>query len=190
METPDSKRVVYIVTGPESTGSTLIAQIIACSLNLTHSLQDWNGRGQIGEMGENFIVLHRSQPSKTCGFISLSQFEDMFPGYELKFVLCTRDRNVSAASNFSRRGKASSLQNEEVERALSIMNDIMSSRHPFYVWSYETFMLLKNSYLKSLYDTFIGSCRRLDVADSLLVDGNAKFVVRLPGSHDGPREQP
>lgn len=171
-------RMAIIVTGPECSGSTYIAQILAYCMDLDASFQGWDGRGQIGALGDPYIVLHRSQPNKTHGFISLAQFESMFPGYELKFVLCTRDRTVSAMSNLARRGKTAEVQSEEEQRALNIMLDIMNSRHPFYVWSYETFMFLKSAYLKVLFTSFIRPVRAIEIDESTIIDGNMKFIAR------------
>jgi hypothetical protein len=169
-------RVAIIVTGPECSGSTYIAQILAYSMDLDPTFQGWNGRGQIGALGDPCIVLHRSQPNKAHGFIPLAQFESMFPGYELKFVLCTRDRTVSAMSNLARRGKDAEIQASEEAEALRIMLDVMNSRHSFYIWSYETFMFLKSAYLNVLFASFIRPMRHIDIDESTIIDGNVKFI--------------
>jgi hypothetical protein len=169
-------KVAIIVTGPECSGSTYIAQILAYCMNLDPTFQGWDGRGQIGALGDRYIVLHRSQPNRVHGFIPLVQFETMFPGYELKFILCTRDRTVSAMSNLARRGKDAEVQASEEAQALRIMLDIMNSHHRFHIWNYETFMFLKSAYLNVLFTSFIRPMRQIGIDESNIIDGNVKFI--------------
>lgn len=173
-----AKKTAVIITGPESTGSTLTAQIVAHALGLGGGFQEWHGRGLLGEIGDELLVLHRSMPYGEGNFLTLRQYEKLFDGYELKFVLCTRDRTIAGMSNMTRRDKTPRQQHEEVEKALGIMKNIMSSGHPVLVWSYETFMLLKGAYTDVLCN-FLNAVWSFRIEDDFFIDGNVKFIERI-----------
>ena len=169
--------IAYIITGPECSGSSFIAQVVAHACGVDSVFQQWDGRGQLGEIGDKIIILHRSQPyGPECDFISLREFEGMYEGYELRFILTTRDRSISAVSNSKRRNRTPELQAEHEQRALTIMREIMASDHRFFVWSYETFMFLRHSYLQQLYLTFVETDTPFYPPDCSIVDANKKYV--------------
>lgn len=169
--------IAYIITGPECSGSSFIAQVVAHACGVDNVFQQWDGRGQVGNVGDKVIVLHRSQPyGPECTFINLREIEGVYEGYELRFILTTRDRSISAVSNLRRRNRSAELQAHHEQRALMIMREIMASNHRFYIWSYETFMFLRNSYLKLLYD-FVDTDTPFYPPDDSIVDANKKYVV-------------
>lgn len=175
---PPERKTVYIITGPESSGSTFIAQIIAYVVGLGDSFQDWNGRGQLGEVGDNVVVLHRSQPHGDSLYLTIDQLEVMFPHYTLKFIICTRDKTIMCMSNIERRNKSVLQQHAEHDHAIRIMKSIMCSAHPFFIWSYETFMLMKNAYLDVLYP-YLGALRPFELSEDSFKDANIRFIEKI-----------
>lgn len=169
-------KTAIIVTGPECSGSTFIAQIVAHTFRLGGLFQEWSGRGQLGD---SVVVLHRSQPHGDGHYLTLEQFEDLFPGYILKFIVCTRDRTVMGMSNLARRNKDAHQHHIEIERAISIMKDVIASRHPVFLWSYETFMLLQNVYLDTLLPFLGEGASKFSLSEELFKDGNLKFIVKI-----------
>jgi len=162
------------VLGPESSGSSLIARIVSANLN-QHAITEYNG---VNFNAERFKhrVCHRSLPSayrKGPNWPDIDLWLTKFKDYDINFILCTRDLNISERSrrtrNFRTTGRGHSEESEEARR---IMSDILTRELPSFIWSYETFMYLKVDYLRQLN-------RFLEIKAELLPelkDGNLKFL--------------
>lgn len=169
--------IVYVITGPECSGSSFIAQVIAHACGVDSTFQQWDGRGQLGRLGDKIIILHRSQPyGPDLRFITMRELETIYENYELRFILTTRDRSISAVSNKHRRNRPIDLQIEHEERALVIMKEIMSSQHRFFIWSYETFMFLRDAYLHQLYARLVDTTTPFYPSNASIKDANKKYV--------------
>lgn len=167
------KNKCVFVIGPESTGSMLAAKICSHVLGID-SYGQWNGVAW-SDRGHH-KVCHRSLPYGTPPqYPDIQQWvAENQDSHELYFVLTTRDITISELSRFERWSRSFEESRKESEIACRILVDVISAGHRNMVWSYESFMFLGNSYLRSLYDF-------LDVASDFspeLVDANAAKVIR------------
>ena len=82
----------YIITGPESSGSTFIAQVIAYYLGATKNINDWNGHQHLNSLKPDIQVHHISQPHGRKGikYDTLKKMKERFKGMDLYFILTTR----------------------------------------------------------------------------------------------------
>lgn len=162
-----------LVVGPESSGSMLIAKACAHALKIAEFGQ-WNGVGWVGK--DDHKLCHRSLPYDTPSqFPDIAQWLSDHEAYEVKFILVTRDITMSELSRFQRWGKPFEQSERESKRAQQIMKEIMKGDQPYFIWSYETFMFLGESYLKDLY-AYLGV--ESDFMPSL-VDGNRDKVAKI-----------
>jgi len=147
-----------IVVGPESSGSMLIAKICAHALDLAE-FGDWNGVGGIGDDKVGDKVIHRSLPyGDPPIFPNIKNWiEEYGNSHELYFVLTTRDISMSEVSRHNRWSKTFKQSTVESDKAREILTGIMKDESDldYIIWSYESFMFLKEDYLQTLYD-FIG----------------------------------
>ena len=163
--------------GPESTGSMLVARILAHVLEIEPYGQ-WNGVGW-NDRGKHRIC-HRSLPFDIPPrYPNIDQWISSNEGdYDLYFVLTTREIALSESSRMSRFKKPNDQVECESIRAREIMADIMQRDVNLFIWSYETFMFLGIDYLRMLY-RFIGVESDFIPA---LVDGNKKKIKALRGT--------
>lgn len=90
---------IFIITGPESSGSVFISQVIANYVGATKNIDDWNGYGYCKSLKPNIKILHRSQPFQSENkYFTLKQFKEEFKGMELYFILTTRYHEFSNLS--------------------------------------------------------------------------------------------
>ena len=69
----------FIITGPESSGSAFIAQVIAYYVGATNNINDWSGHGYCKSLKPNIKILHRSQPWCNANqYFTLKQFKEEF----------------------------------------------------------------------------------------------------------------
>lgn len=169
------------VVGPESSGSRLISRIVAHVLGV-RDFEAWDGAGC--RSGPVHRVWHESLPAGDVpAFPDIDRMiAEHRDGYEIVFVLATRDITISEGSRIERFSKPLTQVREESRRARDIMQALMRSEWKTFVWSYETFMFLGIDYLKRLYDF-------LDVRSDFippLVDGNRERLTggRLPFRHN------
>ena len=178
------KKNCIFVTGPESSGSTLIAKVI----NEALCNQSWNGRGfnccddprcdiENGYMApcqpKESLVCHRSLP-----------FDDSWPPiaewnkfYTPKYVICTRDSNVCRVSQLSRfKWKDDETLANEKKKAVGILNELIYDKDiPTFIWSYETYILLDKVYLHLLAD-FLEIPRHCFDKITPPLNGNLKYI--------------
>jgi hypothetical protein len=176
MENND-KKCVFIV-GPEGSGSKLIAKICSHVMGI-HDFGTWNGSG----CSENAInkVVHRSLPygnppqyPHIDHWISSNRTE-----YQIYFILTTRDIGISELSRHFKYAKSHQQSKDESERARQIMIEILNSHNNVFIWSYETFMFLKETYLRLLYSF-------LDVSSDFipeLNDANKNKILYIKEMH-------
>jgi len=173
----------FVITGPESSGSVYISKIIAHVVGKS-SFGDWPGYGLCGQIGDDIVVLHRSQPFMEWNkYFTLDQFKEMFDGYQIYFICTTRDITISNISKVNRFGRNQQACAENLQKSRSIVAEILANQELSIIWSYETFIYLGPAYLEILY-------RFLNVRSNFypdnIIDGNTKY---LPNSVDFFREQ-
>jgi hypothetical protein len=151
---------IFII-GPESSGSTLIAKIIADVLGYP----SWSGRGfnccDDGQCdAENGyarpckhverLICHRSLPFKHH-WPPIDAWNQAYSG---KYIICTRDKNICRHSQHARfKWKNDNLLQEEESKVITLLDNILNNEEsPTYIWSYETYLLLGKTYLNLLSD--------------------------------------
>jgi len=154
----------FVVLGPESSGSTLIAKTIATAIGV----KDYNGRFWSKSNKRGDKVCHRSLPygGKEKHYPPLDEFKE-----PCKFILCTRDMNCVSLSKEKKHSELIEDIQKHNETARQMMHKLMETRNCF-IWSYETFLFLREPYLQLLYE-FLGI--KSDYFP-FLRDGNKKWV--------------
>ena len=168
------RKKAFIITGPESSGSVYISRIISWVVNKDKVYGDWNGYGMNGRVGDKIVCLHRSQPfGKDKRFFSLSEFESLLNGYDIYFIIATRDGSISNRSKKKRFKHTVEEMKAHRVRSKKIIKEILESKHRSFIWNYETFMYLQEVYLKELYE-FLGTKKRFSPGD--IRDANIKYL--------------
>jgi hypothetical protein len=85
-----------------------------------------------------------------------------------KFVLCTRDKNISKRS----RGYTNEEHKRWIEANRKIIYELQAKKYPYMFFSYETLLLYRNIYLQELY-RFVGASSNFLPP---LIDGNRKYL--------------
>jgi len=176
------KRCVFVI-GSESSGSTLIAQIISAALN---GDAGWSGRGfnccdsAFCDRENDFsqpcsevehLVCHRSLPfGLEPEWPPLKAWQS---GYDAYFILCTRDSTIAALSVKKRFQRKPETITGHQQKAKEIMEEVLRSEAKSFLWSYETFMFLKESYLQEVY-SFLDL--KSDYLPSEIKDANPKYI--------------
>ena len=147
------KKVVFVV-GQESSGSRLVAKACAAAHGIA-AFDDWNAIGWVH--GDSVSVCHRSLPFGTPPrFPDIARWRRKYgTDHEIHFVLTTRDVTLSDISKMEVFGKSSRMVQEEREKARCIYEEIMGGDDPYFLFSYETLMFLKELYWRDLY-RFLG----------------------------------
>ncbi len=172
------KNKCIIVVGPESSGSTLVANIFAHVLGM-HDFNEWDAAGWCDNGYD--MLCHRSLPYGRYPprFPNIDRWISKYKDdYDLSFILTTRDITISEVSRFYRWGKPFEQSKEESDKARELMVKIMNSGQKYFIWSYETFMFLQKDYLDLLY-------RFLDIETDFmpdLKDGNVSKIIKLTDS--------
>jgi hypothetical protein len=176
------KKCVFII-GPESSGSTLIAQIISAALNGDTA---WSGRGfnccdsAFCDRQNDFsqpcskvehLVCHRSLPfGLEPEWPPIEEWQSKYDAY---FVLCTRDSTVSALSVKKRFQRKPNLIADHQNEAKKMITEVLRSDAKSFLWSYETFMFLNETYLQQVY-CFLGL--KSDYVPAEIKDANPKYI--------------
>jgi hypothetical protein len=172
-------KTCWIVCGPESSGSVLIAKTISHAVGASNQFSDYSGYGYNGEMGIDNLVLHRSIPflrPKKTHLDLLEEISVLKEHYHIiNYILTTRDPLISIISKANRFGGTLDEGREDIELARDFFVSVCNEPTCF-VWSYETMQLLGNAYFKRLYDFFDVNS---DFVPSIK-DANSKYV--LPSS--------
>lgn len=173
-----ASKKAYIVVGPECSGSVFISQVIAYVVGKDKVYKQHSAEFMNGEVGDDIVVLHCSLPTfNNHVFYDRAYFKKKFVGYDVYYILTTRDHNISATSKIRRFKESRGEVFKHEKRAREIMGEILINERAF-VWSYETMVLLKESYFQKLYDF-------LDVDSNFfpldLKDANSKYFKNRIG---------
>jgi hypothetical protein len=155
------KENCIFITGPESSGSTLVAKIIAQVLgNPTWSGRGFNccddaqcdaDNGYINPCRKvERLVCHRSLPFKHYW----PPFDAWKEKYNGKYIICTRDKTICRYSQLTRFSwKDEKILKEEEKKVSLLLDDLINSEDTStFIWSYETYVLLGKTYLNLLAD--------------------------------------
>lgn len=166
----------YIITGPESSGSVFIAQVIAHVTGKDSCYKDWSGYRWNGNLGDDLIIVHLSQPAgdKHDEFYPLSWFQETLKDYDRYFILTTRDVTIIKESKRHRFHCSSKKIKEHEALSKNILSEILLHEKCF-IWNFETQIYLKEAYFQLLYD-FLGISSSFFPYD--LYDANKKYIVR------------
>jgi hypothetical protein len=169
-------KTCWVVCGPESSGSVLIAKTISHAIGASAQFSDYSGYGYNGEIGIDNLVLHRSipflRPKKTHQDL-IEEINNLKQDYAaINYVLTTRDPLISVISKSNRFGGTLADGIEDIELARDFF--VAISKEPTcFIWSYESMQLLGAGYFQRLYDFF-------DIDSSFmpaLRDANAKYIL-------------
>ena len=151
---------VFLITGPESSGSVFISQVIANYVGATKNINDWNGYGYCKSIKPNIIILHRSQPWGNANqYLTLKQIKEEFKGMDLYFILTTRYHEYSNLSKIRRFGRTEEDINNNMLQSKSILSEIIRSNEKYFIWNYETMLYLNEVYFDLLYD-YVGGVNK------------------------------
>lgn len=177
------KRKCIFVIGPEGSGSTLIAQTISFALN---GNDEWNGRGfnccNSGNCDSHndyvfpcknveHLVCHRSLPFfKSPKWPSIEKWRSVYDPY---FIICTRDTTISKESVTNRFGRKPETVSDHLNEARKLITKLLRSEEKCFIWSYETYMYLKEEYFAKL-----GEFLKLegDYFPTNFKDANRKYI--------------
>lgn len=164
------------VIGTESSGSMYIAKIISHVLGV-QEYGTWDGGAWSASENSKNLVCHRSQPYGADNtFSDIKKWNEEYSEYDIKYVICTRDITIS---EFSRKKRWPNRNfnkfPDESNKAKNIIYYVMNN-NSYMIWSYETFMFLKEPYLFSLYNF-------LDVKSNFIPrdikDANKKYIISI-----------
>ena len=173
-----------IVTGPESSGGSLVARTIAHVLGVSH-YNDWSGMDPHTVSDKYLKVQHTSLPaSRPAVFADVQKWIYGDGGdVHISFVLTVRDNGISIRSKMRRAEMALDEAENHNVRAAQLMAEIAASHRPHLFFSYESLIFLGSAYLKELY-------RFLGVDSDFvppLIDANTRYL-KPPLQEGGPRE--
>jgi hypothetical protein len=169
-------KTCWIVCGPESSGSVLIAKTISHAIGASKQFSDYSGYGYNGDIGIDNLVLHRSVPflrPKKSHHDLLEEINQLKSCYNIiNYILTTRDPLISLISKSNRFGGTLAEGNDDLDQARDFFVTI-SSEPTCFIWNYETMLLLGDGYFRSLYRFF-------DI-DSSFIPGiknaNSKYIL-------------
>ena len=168
-------KICWIVVGPESSGSVLIAKTLSYAVGHCKKFGDYSGYGYNDEIGANNLVLHRSLPYKRPKRFQedlqseLNVFINQYN--KVNYVLTSRDVNCSIQSKMARFKDTFKEAQSDYLDAAPYFSELVLDQNCF-IWSYESMNLYKESYFKRLYDFYgINSQFYPDV-----YDGNERYI--------------
>lgn len=161
------------VTGKEGTGGGLIARTLSHVLGI-QEFQSWDGCVPHISCQGGDKVQHTSLPygGGEGNWPDVARWVDKNRDYEQYFVITTRDVNISEMSKMVQCGKDLSQVRRETQGAHRVLTQIMQGGHRTFIFSYETFMFLQETYLQRLY-RFLGVESKFMPP---LEDGNVKYL--------------
>lgn len=169
-----AKKRVILVAGPESSGSMFIARHIAKTL-------DWEYHNYLPPGSEeletdNNKVVHFSFPLGTKPYFpDLREILQSYKDYDRKFILTTRDQNISMLSKYRRFRRRNSACVQHKHRSKQSIGNIIKSQEPYMIWNYETMLYLEDTYFDLLYD-FLGLSPKKRSIPKEMYDGNKKYI--------------
>ncbi len=150
-------RNCWIVCGPESSGSVLVAKTLSYAIGKCSFPGEYSGYGYNNNSICENLVLHRSIPYMRPKFWhqdllnEISKFNSSFD--KVNFILTTRDKNISLKSKMRRFGDDLLEAQEDILKA-SVFFDQLTLNPNTFIWSYESMVLLGKSYFKRMYNFF------------------------------------
>lgn len=142
-----------IITGFESSTSVHLAQTISYASQKCKFFREWSGHGRNGKKGDKLIICHYSIPygRNPKNFLD-SLLKELSPlkYYNFKFIICTRDINISIKSRIERFGGSDSEYLEDNKIAIKNFKKIMS-KYKYFLYSHEVAYIFKNKYFDILY---------------------------------------
>lgn len=167
------KKIAIVITGPESSGSMFISRVVAYVMNLDKVYENWHGSGMLGNIGDDLVILHRSTPwGRPKVFFQLEEYEKLFKDYHIKYIVCSRDQNISFRSKAIRFDRNSKEIHDDLKNVKQTLDKILDKEAVF-IWNYETMILLGPSYFKMLYK-FIDA-KKIFIPSNI-IDGNKKWI--------------
>lgn len=143
---------LFIVIGPESSCSMKVTQILAFVLGI-HKKYNSTPVGFQTSKDEQLAIIHKSIPSgRPEIYYDVDYFKKKYPGYIYVFIFTTRYNVISSLSSSARFDK-SIKKTEVLKRQTKIrffFNHLLEKEN-FFIFSYETYLLLGDSYLKYFY---------------------------------------
>jgi hypothetical protein len=156
------KKKQVVVIGPESSGSTYITNVLNDQVRGIHHYSLPYGGSHI--------------------FLDVEEFEGKYDKTvnEFFYVICTRDITISELSRDKRWPERSEKHPFHTIQAKEIIEYVIKNKK-FLIWSYETFVYLKDTYVKILFD-FLGLDFENIVRYNLneISDENKKYIISSP----------
>lgn len=174
----EKKNKCVIVIGPESSGTLFICRILVATLGIRKSIVDAKF-GNYGSLeNDTDKVYHISLPtSPRAVFMDIKEIinAEKKKYKDVHVVICTRDINISEKSRLNRMSfrTIEDVKNHSQKAKEIIADLIVDENIEWFLWSYETFMYLKEDYLKQLFKFLNVSS---GITEYPIVDGNVKYL--------------
>ena len=167
---------VLVVLGYESSGSVFAAKVISYVTGKCLFFGEWHGYGFNGSIGDDLVILHRSIPYRRpkLWHDDPQELLTVFKGYDVQFIICTRDLSISHVSRMKRFGGTIEECISDSQRATKLFEKIIKNCRTF-VFSYETMIALEFAYFKELY-------RWLNIESEFrpeIKDANARYISQF-----------
>jgi len=179
----DPSHKTYLVIGPESSGTKIVAKWIGYCIGLLDSVDDWWGFWDIESDDFTKKVCHRSFPHHLRDGYHHGSFEEWDKIYKnnpenLIVIICLRDINISSISTYWGVSLADVsfdkvLEQKEISKKY-ISDYLNQDKYKFVLFSYEIFCYLQNEYLKHISRKIGIECKDISVKN-----GNSKYVKDL-----------
>lgn len=181
---PERNKKLVIVIGAESSGNRLIFKTLKDAGGYADDetkMSAWWGNPKSIECDVERITF-RSLPHGGVNngrrFVDPVLFGEraLRVGYDVRFVLTTRDSNIVEKSKLRVHtlGNAK-MVTEEMNKTRKVIGHLIDAHgERCFLWSYETFMFLRDDYLRALYRWLgVGA-----VGFPELIDGNVKYLAK------------
>jgi hypothetical protein len=169
----EKMKKALVVLGYESSGSVFAAKVVSYVTGKCSYFEEWNGYGFNGSIGDDLVILHRSIPymRPKLWHDEPQELLTLFKGYDVQFIICTRDLSISHLSRMKRFGGTNADCVADSHRATMLFKKIIENYQCF-IFSYETMVALDYAYFKELYRWLnIDSDFKPDIKD-----GNAPYI--------------
>jgi len=147
----------WVICGPESSGSSFIAQTISFATGFCEYFGQYSGKGYNSKVPCENYVLHRSLPYsrpkkfQDCLESEIRDFADRFE--RVNYILTTRDRSCSTLSKIRRFGGGVGEAKEDYQLAQPYFERLVND-DSCYIWNYESMQMLGRPYFLRMYRFF------------------------------------
>ena len=166
------KNKFVLVIGRASTGSKLIAKLMAHILGVTE-YGTWEGHDCPIENNSENIVIHKSLPNDR-DWPDVNGIISEYPDHEIYIIITTREETLAKQSRTDTYHWTEEQEENDKFLSKNIISSVMNSGNKFFIWSYETFMFLGIDYLISLCK-FMG-IEEPEIPDYDFIDANPKRI--------------